>query len=72
MKQGQRMAARNVIKVIPVEEKWVVMRNDDVLSCHILKDEAIKQARMQADQFLSSQVLIYRVHGSIANKTGTI
>ena len=59
------MAARNVFRVKPTGNKWIVEKGDMVLGSYLLKDDALSQASKLAEEKISSQVLIYRPDGSI-------
>ncbi len=59
------MSARNIFRVIPRNGRWNVVKDDRLLSTHEVKELAIKRAHELAGNKLSSQVLVYRMDGSV-------
>lgn len=59
------MAARNIYRVIHDVGKWIVMKNDEVISKHTEKEHAVESAKDLVYKKISSRVLVYRKDGSI-------
>jgi hypothetical protein len=59
------MAARNIYKVIHDLGKWVILRNEEIIGQHTLKENAVESAKDLSYKKISSRVLVYRKDGSI-------
>ncbi|GAB4368798.1 MAG: hypothetical protein Kow0042_10180 [Calditrichia bacterium] len=59
------MAARNIFRVMPEGDHWIVRKDGKVISTHQEKNSAIEAANKLANKQISSQVIVYRPDGSI-------
>lgn len=59
------MAARNIYRVIHDVGKWIIIKNDEVISKHTEKEHALESAKDLAYKKISSRVLVFRKDGSI-------
>jgi hypothetical protein len=59
------MAARNIYTVKFLEGKWQIIKDGKILGYDKSKKSAISKALFWAKRQISSQVVIFRMHGSI-------
>ncbi len=59
------MAARNILKVIYTAGKWQIVSNGKPVDSCTSRDKAENRAAEMARTHISSQVLVYRLNGSI-------
>jgi hypothetical protein len=59
------MAARNIYKVKFFEGRWQIIKDGIILGYYNTRNGAIRKAIEWAKSQISSQVVIFRAHGSI-------
>jgi hypothetical protein len=59
------MAARNIYKVKFLEGKWQIVKDGMILGYYKSRKNAIAKAIVNAKRQISSQVVIFRMHGSV-------
>ena len=59
------MSARNIYKVKFLEGKWQIVKDGKILGYYKSKKNAIAKAILSARKKVSSQVVVFRMHGSV-------